>query len=185
MHFNDTVSLDSQKSGIIGHYNQTQSGVDTVDQMIGALWCGQEHQKMACGYILHNFEYYWNKCSDCSYAEHVKIRCRIFIRNLIMQLMFFAEQIKRCSEISTGVHKPLHLKLHQFQTQIEGNSNDNRDTTPSTNRKSVCYVLCTQNKLLIKIFWQVLWKVCVPWAQRYCLRWLSQTFAEPAIEDSH
>ena len=35
MHFNDTVSLDSQKSGIIGHYNQTQSGVDTVDQMIG------------------------------------------------------------------------------------------------------------------------------------------------------
>ena len=92
--------------------------------------------------------------------SNVKIRNRIFIRNLVTQLV--SKQIKRCSEVSTGVHKPLHLKLHQFQTQIEGNSNDNRDTTPSTNRKSVCYVLCTQNKLLIKIFWQVLWKVCVP-----------------------
>ena len=44
--------------------------------------------------------------------SNVKIRCRIFIRNLIILLV--SEQIKRHSEISTGVHKPVHLKLHQF-----------------------------------------------------------------------
>ena len=63
----------------------------------------------------------------------VEIKHRIFIRNLTMQLV--SEQIKRCSEISTGAHKPLHLKLHQFQTQIEGISNDDINTAPPTNRQ--------------------------------------------------
>ena len=39
-------------------------------------------------------------------------------------MQFVSEQIKRCLEISTDVHKPLHLILHQLQTQIEGNFND-------------------------------------------------------------
>ena len=42
-----------------------------------------------------------------------------------MQLV--SEQIKRHSEISTGVHEPLHPKLHQFQTQLEGSSGDDVD----------------------------------------------------------
>ena len=70
-----------------------------------------------------------------------------------MQLV--SEQIKRHSEIATGVHKAFTPEISTISNKSEGNSNDNRDTTPSTNRKSVCYVLCTQNKLLIKIFWQV------------------------------
>ena len=35
MHFNDAVKLYLQKPDIIEYYNQTNSGVDTVEQMIG------------------------------------------------------------------------------------------------------------------------------------------------------
>ena len=80
---------------------------------------------MAYGYILHNFEYRRDKCSDHMLNSNVKIRGRIFIRNLLTQLV--SEQIKRHSEISTGVHEPLHPKLHQFQTQLEGSSGDDVD----------------------------------------------------------
>ena len=67
---------------------------------------------------LHNFEYCRNKRSDYSYAEQqCEIRCRIFIRNLIMQLL--SGQIKRHPEISTGVHNTLQLKLHQFQHKLK------------------------------------------------------------------
>ena len=34
MHFYDTVNLDSQKPDIMEYYNQTKSGLDTVDQKI-------------------------------------------------------------------------------------------------------------------------------------------------------
>ena len=64
--------------------------------------------------------------------SNIKIRCRIFIRTLVRHLV--SEQMKRHLEISTGMHEHLHLKLHPFQTQIEGNSNDNIDTAPSTSR---------------------------------------------------
>ena len=86
-----------------------------MDQIIGT-YIVLKHQKMAYGYILHNFEYCRNKCSDCSHAEqqceNKGTKYRMFIRNLLTQLV--SEQIKRHSEISTGVHKPVHLKLHQF-----------------------------------------------------------------------
>ena len=65
--------------------------------------------------------------------SNMKIRHRIFIRNLVTQLV--SKQIKRCSEVSTGVHKPLHLKLHQSETQIDENSNDDIDTVSPTSRK--------------------------------------------------
>ena len=35
MHFNDAINLDLQKPDIIKYYNQTESGADTVDQMVG------------------------------------------------------------------------------------------------------------------------------------------------------
>ena len=36
MHFDDAINLYLQKPDIIEYHNQTQSAVDTVDQMIGA-----------------------------------------------------------------------------------------------------------------------------------------------------
>ena len=72
---------------------------------------------------------------------NVKIRHRTFIGNPVTHLV--SEQIKRHSEISTGVHKPLHLQLHQFQSQIGGNSNNNMDTA---SRKRKRYVKCYASK---------------------------------------
>ena len=85
--------------------------------------------------------------------SNVKIRHRIFIRNLMMQLV--SEQIERHSEISTDVHMPSQLKLHQFQTQIEVNSNDDIGMAPLTSIKRC--VRCYASKMSrIKVFLQIL-----------------------------
>lgn len=34
MHFSDSINPDSQMPNIVEYYNQTKSGVDTVDQMV-------------------------------------------------------------------------------------------------------------------------------------------------------
>ena len=101
--------------------------------------------------------------------SNVKIRNRIFIRSLIMQLV--SEQIKKCSEISTGVHKPLHLQLHQFQTQIEGNSTGNTDMVPLICRKRKRRVRCYASKIscLSKYFYKCCEKyLCFEYSNTVC-----------------
>ena len=101
------------------------------------MWCGEEHQKIACGYIYTILNIVGISAQTMHMLNsNAKIRCRIFIRNVVMQLV--SEQIKKHSEISTVMHKPLNLKHHQFQTQIEGNSNDHIDTGLLTSRKKMC-----------------------------------------------
>ena len=140
---------------------------------------------MTYNYMLYNFEYCRNKRSDYSYAEQqCEIRCRIFIRNLIMQLL--SGQIKRHPEISTGVHKPLHLKLHQFQSQIGGNPNDDIDTVPSKSRKRKRCVRCYASKMSrsSKYFGRCCENyLCLEHSDIVCDNWY-RCFTKPNIEDS-
>ena len=138
---------------------------------------------MAYDYILHNFEYCRNKCSNYSHDEQqCKNKVKIFIRSLVMQLV--SEQIKRHAKISMGVHKLLHLKLHQFQTQIEGNSYNNIGITPWTSRKRCVRCYASKMSHLSKYFCQCCEKcLCLEHSNIVCDD-SYKCFARPAIEDS-
>ena len=91
--------------------------------------------------------------------NNVKIRHKIFIRNLVIHLV--SEQIKRCSQIFSGVPKTLHLQLHQFQRQMEWNSNNDIDTSPPQAGKKTC-VRCYASKTSCLL--KYIFKYCEPWA---------------------
>ena len=134
MHFNDAVNLDLQKPDIIEYYNQMKSGVDMWNKMIGTYNMDRNTRRRPMVILYRILSIAGINAQTIHVLKsNVKIRHRIFIRNLIMQLL--SEQIQRCSEISTGVHKFLHLKLHEFQTQMEGNSNYDVNMASSTSRK--------------------------------------------------
>uniref|UniRef100_A0A0K8RIP3 Uncharacterized protein n=1 Tax=Ixodes ricinus TaxID=34613 RepID=A0A0K8RIP3_IXORI len=111
---------------------------------------------------------------------NMKIRCRIFIGNLIT----VSKQIKRCSEVSTGVHKPLHPKVHQSETQIEENSNDDIVSLTSRGKKKMCKVLCIQVSCLSKYFHKCCEKyLCLQQSTIVCND-CYKGCAKPTIEDS-
>ena len=114
-HFNDTINLDSQKPDIIEHYNQTNQEL-TLDHITDTYNVARDIRRwpMVIFYTILNIAGI-NARTIAMLNSNMKIRHRILNRNLVMWLV--SEKIKRRSEISTGVHKPLHLKL-QFQTQI-------------------------------------------------------------------
>ena len=137
MHFNDAVNLDLQKPDIIEYYNQMKSGVDMWNKMIGTYNMDRNTRRRPMVILYRILSIAGINAQTIHVLKsNVKIRHRIFIRNLMMQLV--SEQIERHSEISTDVHMPSQLKLHQFQTQIEGNSNDHIDTGLLTSRKKMC-----------------------------------------------
>ena len=139
MHFNDAINLDLQKPNLIEYYNQMKSGADTVDQMIATPNVARNTRSwpMVIFYKILNIAAISAQTIHML-NSNVKISCRIFIRNLITRLV--SEQIKKHSEISTGVHKPIHLKLHQFQKEVEGNSTNDIDMAPSTEgeKEKIC-----------------------------------------------
>ena len=88
MHFNDAINLDLQKPDIIKYYNQTESGADTVDQMVGTFNVARNTRRlpMVTFYTIVNIAGI-NAQTIHMLNSSVKIRHKIFIRNLIIQLM--------------------------------------------------------------------------------------------------
>lgn len=126
MHFDNLVDPNSQKPEIIEYYNQTKSGVDTVDQMVGGYNVARNSRRwpMVIFYALLNIGGI-NAQIIHMLNQNVKIRRRRFIRNLSDQLL--SEQIRCRADITTGIHKPLHLKLQSLQKPKEGNSSNDPD----------------------------------------------------------
>ena len=124
MHFNDATNLNLQKPDIIEHHNPTKSGVGSVDQMTGTYEVARNTSRwpMVISYTVlfkntFTFIAEINAQTIPMLNSNVKIRSRIFIKNLIMHLV--SEQINRQSEISSGVYKSLHLNLHQFKHKLK------------------------------------------------------------------
>lgn len=145
VHFDKSVNLDTCKPEIVEFYNNTKSGVDTVDQMVGTYNVARNTRRwpMVIFYTILNIAgvnaqiiYMKNN------AKNDILRRRMFIRKLITELL--SEQIKRRSENTTGVHKPLHLKLQQFHKQSE--ENEETDTTASTSNKRKRCSTCSASK---------------------------------------
>ena len=135
-----------QKPDIIEYFNQKKSGADTVDQMTGAHNVARDTRRWPPVTFYTTVNIAGTNAQTVRMLNgNVKIRHRTFIGNPVTHLV--SEQINRHSETSTGVHKPLHLKLHQFQSQIGGNPNDDIDTVPSKSRKRKRCVRCYASKM--------------------------------------
>lgn len=141
MHFDDEVNAQTQKPEIIEFYNQTKSGVDTVDQLVGTYNVATNTRRwpMVIFYMVLNVGGINGQCIHML-NKNVKIRRRMFLKNLSLQLI--ADQIKRRSEMTSGIHRPLHLRLHTLQHSEDASSSRNPElnvTDHTRKRCSSCY----------------------------------------------
>lgn len=133
---------------------------------------------MAYGYILNNFEYCVNKCTNYSYATpECENATQIVYWNL-------SDQITRRSEVTTGVHKPLHLKLQEFQKLSEGNANNKNMPTTSKKRKRCATCFHPQQLVYQNISVNVVKRFCLEHSNIICDT-CYDNFKNPSTENSH
>lgn len=135
MHFDDAVNVCSQKLEIIEYYNQTKSGVDTVDQMVGTYNVARNTRRwpMIIFYTVLNIAGI-NAQIIHMLNQNVKVRRRVFIKNLVTQLV--SDHMRRRSDIITGIHNTLQIKLQNSCGSDTENSNRHIKTdAPMTSNK--------------------------------------------------
>lgn len=143
MHFLDATSLDSQKPDVMEYYNQSQEL--TPDQMIGT--CNVNVVRNTKRWHMVIFSTILNIAAINAQTSpmlnsNVKIRSRIFVRNLVMLLVSEQKGVQNSLQVCISLYTWNFINFKQ----LKGNSNKDMDMAPLTSRKEK-YVRCCKSRV--------------------------------------